>query len=240
LSSFVEEPKEDFEGLDFKPDRTFGRATTALLVLAIVGFGLQALTGWRIEAVFPAASWASALLLIAAGRPKTAPKGLLVLFSSISVTQAVILVNSRTPLSTSDIPTIISTLTALLAITIILLMPLRDPTRPTDEISRPFSTPTQELRSPEDNITLWNFMTVSWMTPLISLGNERQLHDKDVWGLGYEFKHRILHDSFRELKGSVLRRLLEANGLDLVILSVLSIIELSASKSLQTIFKKQD
>jgi len=72
-------------------------------------------------------------------------------------------------------------------------------------------------------------MTISWMKPLISLGNARQLNDEDVWLLSYEFQHRILHDRFRELKGSVLRRLVEANGLDLIIISVLSIIELFAS-----------
>lgn len=69
------------------------------------------------------------------------------------------------------------------------------------------------------------------MKPLIELGNKRQLNDDDVWMLGYEFKHRTLHDSFRELKGSVLRRLLEANGIDLVIMSLLAIVELVASES---------
>lgn len=67
------------------------------------------------------------------------------------------------------------------------------------------------------------------MAPLISLGNGKQLNDEDVWSLGYEFQHRLLHDSFRELKGTVLNRLIQANALDLAIISVLSIIELFAS-----------
>lgn len=67
------------------------------------------------------------------------------------------------------------------------------------------------------------------MAPLIRLGNERQLNDEDVWLLSYEFQHRVLHDRFRELKGSVLRRLVEANGVDLVIISGLSVLELFAS-----------
>lgn len=74
-------------------------------------------------------------------------------------------------------------------------------------------------------------MTVSWMKPLIELGNKRQLNDEDVWSLGYEFKHRMLHDRFRELRGSVLRRLLVANGVDLMIMSVLAVLELVASGS---------
>lgn len=72
-------------------------------------------------------------------------------------------------------------------------------------------------------------MTVSWMTPLISLGSARQLNDEDVWSLPFEFQHRILHDSFQELKGSVVRRLISANGFDLVIISSLAVLELLAS-----------
>jgi hypothetical protein len=230
MSSFVEEPKEDSEGLDCNSKRGFIFPTATLLGLSMVGFMLQVLTAWKAELIFPAVSWALACILIAAVRPTTTPKGLLVLFASIFTTQAILLIDSRTPLSTYDIPTMLSIIIALFAIVIILTMPLRDPSHPTDEISPPFSAPTASLRSPEDNITLWNFMTVSWMTPLISLGNERQLHDEDVWGLGYEFKHRVLHDSFRELKGNVLSRLIQANGVDLCILTVLSVIELSSSK----------
>lgn len=69
------------------------------------------------------------------------------------------------------------------------------------------------------------------MSPLMVVANERQLNDEDVWSLGYEFQHRALHDGFRELRGSVLRRLLEANGRDLVIVSVLGVVELIAGVS---------
>lgn len=72
-------------------------------------------------------------------------------------------------------------------------------------------------------------MTISWMAPLISLGSARQLNDGDVWSLAFEFQHRILHDSFRELNGSVVRRLITANGLDLVIVSSLAVLESLAS-----------
>lgn len=109
-------------------------------------------------------------------------------------------------------------------------MPLRDLLLPNEKVSPAFGPPTFDLRSPEDNLTLWQFMSTSWMGPLIALGNSRQLHDEDVWALGYEFQHRGLLDRFRELQGSVLRRLMVANGLDLIIITVLSIIELFASK----------
>ncbi|KAI4254106.1 MAG: hypothetical protein L6R42_007327, partial [Xanthoria sp. 1 TBL-2021] len=57
------------------------------------------------------------------------------------------------------------------------------------------------------------------------IGSSRQLNDEDVWQLSLEFQHRILHDQFRELGGSVVGRLLVANGLDLVILLCLGVLE---------------
>ncbi|KAK6401580.1 hypothetical protein LTR95_019171, partial [Oleoguttula sp. CCFEE 5521] len=78
-------------------------------------------------------------------------------------------------------------------------------------------------------MTLWQFMSVSWMTPLISTGSKRQLEDADVWQLGFEFQHRRLHDQFRRLRGTVMQRLLQANGIDLVIITLLGIFETTAS-----------
>lgn len=211
-----------------------GKLTLILFVVSVVGLGLQILTvfypAFRQLMVYPAASWGVACLLIAICRPVTTPKSLLVLYFTLVTSQLIILVDGSSGLSKNDVPTILSILTSITAIFIILIMPLRHPSFPSSEISVPFSTPTSELRSPEDNMTLLQFMTVSWMKPLIELGNERQLNDEDVWGLGYEFRHRMLHDSFRELKGSVLRRLLEANGIDLVIMSCLAVVELVASE----------
>lgn len=174
-------------------------------------------------------SWALATLLVCILRPVTAPMGLLVLYTTILIAQSIILVDGILELAPRDIPSILVPLAALGAIIIILNMPLRHPSLPTEKISPPFGAPASALRSPEDNLTPWQYMSVSWMAPLITLGNGKQLNDEDVWSLGYEFQHRLLHDSFRELKGTVLNRLIQANALDLVIISVLSIVELFAS-----------
>ena len=125
----------------------------------------------------------------------------------------------------SDIPQICSFLAAFGAMAIVLLMPMRDPDLSTDDISPPFEPATSALRSPEDNLNLWQFMTVSWMTPLISAGYKRQLNDDDVWKLSYQFQHSRLLDSFREVQGSVVKRLMKANGLDLTIQTILGIVE---------------
>jgi len=121
------------------------------------------------------------------------------------------------------------------AVLIILCMPLRDPALPNDKISPAYGEPTHELRSPEDNLTLWQFLTVSWMAPLITLGSRRQLNEEDVWSLSFEFQHKNLHESFRELKGSVVRRLLTANGIDLIIISSLGVLSSLARMQLGSV-----
>jgi len=111
-----------------------------------------------------------------------------------------------------------------------LAMPIRDPHLEAFGIAQPFGVTTHELRSPEDNLSLWQFLSVSWMTPLISLGSSRQIRDEDVWLLPFEFQHERLHNLFRELPGSILGRLIKANFLDLVITILLGVFESAASE----------
>ena len=168
-------------------------------------------------------------LLVVFNRPKTTPYSLLVLYSSLLM-PSIVLLNGEGAITRNEyIETGVRLFAALSAIASILLMPMRDPNLPNDKISRPFQPPDPSLRSPEDNLTLWQFMTVSWISPLISRGSARQLNDEDVWSLSYEFQHRKLHDTFRELRGSVLRRVIVANRTDLVLVFFLGTVELLAS-----------
>lgn len=169
------------------------------------------------------------LLLAGIDRPTTIPVGQLAILASLMVTQLTVLI-SRGSLDVQDIPACLGALLALGTLAIIICMPMRAPGLPSHQISPVSQAPTHQLRSPEDNLTLWQFMTVSWMSPLIRLGSARQLNDEDVWGLGFEFQHRFLHDNFRELRGSVVRRLFAANGIDLVITTFLAILESVASR----------
>ncbi|KAK4652217.1 hypothetical protein QC762_609180 [Podospora pseudocomata] len=111
------------------------------------------------------------------------------------------------------------------SILVMLNMPLREPYAESTGISKPFTAPNSDARSPEDLITAWQWMTVSWLSPLMKLGYSRQLNDDDVWFLALEFQHGRLHTLFRELTGTVLVRLLKANGLDLVITTCLAVLE---------------
>lgn len=126
----------------------------------------------------------------------------------------------------------------LSSITTMLNMPLRDPLLDHTGIGKPFAEPTYNVRSPEDVITLWQWMSVSWMAPLIRLGYKRQLHNEDVWFLSYEFQHAKLHMLFRELSGTVFVRLLKANGLDLIITTALGVLEMLVELSEPLLLKQ--
>jgi hypothetical protein len=235
LSTFVQEITEQDEDLSPKRKQSFTFLSGTLLLISLLGFLVQIPTvlypEFRAELLGLAASWVISAMLLVVIRPATTPKALLVLYITIFVSQLIIIANGASSLEVFNSPATIVLVMASAAIFLVLRMPLRDPSLPRFAISPPFSLPTEKLRTPEDCLTLWQFMSVSWMAPLITLGNSRQLNDEDVWSLGYQFDHRTLHDKFRELKGSVFRKLIEANGLDLFIISMLGILELVGGAS---------
>ncbi|KAK4146047.1 P-loop containing nucleoside triphosphate hydrolase protein [Dichotomopilus funicola] len=111
------------------------------------------------------------------------------------------------------------------SILVMINMPLRDPLLDSSGISEPFSEPNAAVRSPEDIVTIWQWMSTSWLGPLIKIGYQRQLEVRDVWLLPYQYQHTRLHLLFREVPGTVLGRLLKANGVDLIITTCLGILE---------------
>lgn len=160
-------------------------------------------------------------------RLRSASPSLIVVILALGIIEVISWLNSPAPLRGHlRIPNVVCAIAALLAVMIVGNLPMTDPRLSTVEVSPAYDLPTKDLRSPEDNITLWQFLTVSWMGPLISLGSARQLHEPDVWTLGYQFLHRPLHDAFQEVRGSMIWRLVQANGLDIAITSLLGLIEL--------------
>ncbi|RDW62330.1 ABC transporter-like protein [Coleophoma cylindrospora] len=240
--NFIEEPIQDENELESSAKPSFSRSSLWLLVLSSVGLVLRLARVFHPEfspqSILSAIPWAVACIVIAVNRPRNTPKGLLIVYGNIFVAELIILIDGDLEIVQAKILAVATVLLAFGCITVILSMPMRDPALSKDGISPVFSPPTAELRSPEDDLTLWQYMTVSWMSPLISLGNKRQLNDDDVWSLNYEFQHRMLHDRFRELPGSVLRRLMSANGIDLVLISLLSLVELLANYSTPVLLQK--
>lgn len=127
---------------------------------------------------------------------------------------------------------------ALAGCVTILLMPLREPSIPCYDIAAVGQPSSSDFRSPEDNLRLWQFLSVSWMAPLISIGKRRRLDEDDVWFLAFEFQHRRLHEKFRRLKGSVIGRLLRANGIDIVIVSTIAIVLMICGLKSQCILRE--
>lgn len=169
---------------------------------------------------------AIAVAIIVLERPRKASLSLLFLFASIVFSELAILLSEQ-----GRIILALGPLLAFAGIVVILNMPLRDPSLPKEEISPVYGPPTVKLRTPEDNLTPFQYMTVSWMGPLIQKGITRKMDDEDVWDLGWEFKHARLHDAFRKLEGSVTRRVFVANGMDALRTTSLNLLRLCASTS---------
>lgn len=230
---FVEEPFDD-DVIDAKSKAKTPYLLISLWIMTFAGFIVQlCMALWLPWAQMPTVAWALALFILVVKRPRTAPIPMVIFYIVMFAAQVILLTarSDRRISHPAHVLGIVSAVLAVLAGTVAVNMPLRDPGLPSGDISKPYTEPTSQLRTPEDNMTLWQWMSVSWMTPLISVGYKRQLHDPDVWSLGYVFQHRHLHDGFRELRGTVLRRLIRANWQDLVVLGVLAIVELVANYS---------
>jgi hypothetical protein len=158
-------------------------------------------------------------------RPRTVSLSLLFLLASIALSELAILLSDPIRFAFALGP-----LLACVGIVVILNMPFRDPNMPSEDISPVYGPPSGKLRTPEDNLTPFQYMTVSWMGPLIQKGMTRKMEDTDVWDLGWEFKHSRLHETFRKLEGSVTRRVFVANGMDALRTTSLNLLRLCASK----------
>ena len=171
-------------------------------------------------------------------RPRSCPASVLLFYCAALVVQIFLLVGTGVPSNARQASHYVALFCAVANVVVILMMPLRDPELSTEGISLVNGEPTNKLRSPEDNLTLWQWFSVSWVAPLMSIGRERQLNDDDVWFLGFEFQHKRLHESFRILRGTVIRRLLKANGIDIFIITLLAILESVAGFSIPVLLQR--
>ncbi|KAF8554053.1 hypothetical protein OG21DRAFT_1497299 [Imleria badia] len=72
--------------------------------------------------------------------------------------------------------------------------------------------------SPEDYVTIFQWVTFSWVYPLVKRGTETTMNEEDVWDLSPTSQSRPVFGKFTTIKGaSLLRRLFWANSLDLIV-----------------------
>ncbi|KAJ7025345.1 multidrug resistance-associated ABC transporter [Mycena alexandri] len=93
-------------------------------------------------------------------------------------------------------------------------------------MSMPIALPSIHVReeeigasvSPEDYTSLLGWITFSWVYPLIQLGTNTTLEEKDVWFLSPTNKSKAIFTKFYNLRSAtLLRRLWDANSLDLLL-----------------------
>ncbi|KAG6021029.1 hypothetical protein E4U40_005642 [Claviceps sp. LM458 group G5] len=203
--------------------------TSALVAISLAGLVLSVvpifLDPRELRAIFQIVPWLSAVLITAFERPTSTPRILLfqylLMFSAGMGTYSGQFLSHQTYiLDPCRISRVALTLVAVIAIG---NMPLRDPAWGTDDIGNSKLPPSHHVRSPEDNLTLFKFWTVTWVYSLAKLGQRKEITVEDVWQLPLDFQHTRLYLAFRELRGKLLPCLIEANGLDLFIATVFAV-----------------
>ncbi|KAJ7070796.1 P-loop containing nucleoside triphosphate hydrolase protein [Mycena amicta] len=99
---------------------------------------------------------------------------------------------------------------------------------PAQNIAKPSDVPSVSMSSPEDNVTMWQWATFSFVEPIFHLANKTTLNDSDVWSLSPYFKHKNLFNKFLKYRSnypthSLIRFLLASNSLDLILDVVLEL-----------------
>ncbi|KAK7465464.1 hypothetical protein VKT23_005441 [Stygiomarasmius scandens] len=89
-------------------------------------------------------------------------------------------------------------------------------------IARPKDIPSVYLTSPEDGVNLWQWLTFSFIEPILDVAQKRTLNDEDVWKLPPFFAHKNIFKKCLDYrtqhpKHSLLRFLLVSNSLDLIL-----------------------
>ncbi|CAO1622047.1 unnamed protein product [Parajaminaea phylloscopi] len=86
-------------------------------------------------------------------------------------------------------------------------------------VSLPLTTePPSDGDAAEDRCTLWQWMTFSWLSPLIAVAVTRPLEKADVWAISRSCRSSLLLRKFKQVPGLTLpRRILRANNHDILL-----------------------
>ncbi|KAJ4485740.1 P-loop containing nucleoside triphosphate hydrolase protein [Lentinula aciculospora] len=182
-------------------------------------------TSTTIRALLIFITWFYASIRVIVKEPSTPPY-FLILFASLHAFIFVFNLNfhtSETPRLWGVFNVVIPLLFSWIAGT----FPLQD--IPSGErIASKKDAPSVALTCPEDDVTLWSWLTFTFVEPIFAVANKGTLGDTDVWSLSPYFKHKNLFTKCLEYrvkhpKHSLLRFLLVSNSLDLILDVVLEL-----------------
>lgn len=163
-------------------------------------------------------------------RPTTTPYGLTLAATLTSVSTFIDCYHYAVPISQAH-NTLLAflaglSLTLSLAILVLTLTyPMQD-VLPSPTVAPLWSPPTRSHSSPEDSVTLWNWLTFDYITPLLDRAGTGTLNEEDVWDLPPGFKHANLFGKYlrvtedekkRGKKTSLVWFLVASNSQDLII-----------------------
>jgi hypothetical protein len=229
----VQELPQDLDESHLKPVKPTLNWTIALAGLSVPALANQVaklkFIELRLQAILLLLSWTVLAVFVLLSRPRSCPSSLLAYYlSALFVESSSIRVWDFPPKQEEAVHYV--AILATLASIAIILVPMRPASMKSASISSVGTTPNSKQRSPEDDLRLWQFLCVSWISPLMAIGKKRQLQEEDVWLLGFEFQHKRLNETFRQLRGSVFARLFQANGIDCCILILIALIRLICGK----------
>ena len=78
--------------------------------------------------------------------------------------------------------------------------------RPNRDVAKPYHTPTSSQTVPEDDVTLWQWFTFSFVEPIFGISDKRTLQATDVWNLSPYFQHRNLFNKYLEYRTAYVYR----------------------------------
>lgn len=180
-------------------------------------------------------------------RPPTRTPYILLLFSVTTAITAVIEVyhNLLPGLGHQTNPFLVAFSAISLATSVVILMvclsyPMMD-ILPSPTVAPLGSRPSCIYSSPEDAVSLWNWMTFNFISPILDRAGEGTLNEEDVWDLPPDFKHANLFGKYLKVvdenpRMSFVWFLLRSNSQDLIIdlslklyTSVIGIVDLITS-----------
>lgn len=216
--------------------RQWTHNTILLSILSVTGLTISILhdclssrfdSSMIVPSIFETIPWLSATLITAIDRPKKTPRLLLTqyIFIFVAALGLYALQFLASDFRALEPCRLACAILSFIAFVVIGNMPIRDPAWDRDDIGSTKIPPTNEVRSPEDDLSLFQFWSMRWVYPLAKLARAREIVVEDVWQLPFEFQHTRLYMAFRELEGRLMACLVEANGLDLAISTILTVTE---------------